>query len=344
MPDTLKTAVIAALEDQDVHHTITENMQQAVQGTLQTALPAVVKAAVLGTQQAADQKKGDPYRTTIYFLAGLIAFCLAVITGVFNAFPDPPADTGDVVYRMLGGVLAWISITALVATVCMAVVQILKYRHSKDANAQDPATATLALLMGIPTLIGAMAVTYCIRGGMAVLNGGTELVGLLDALCKLVRFCSADLNWAALERPLISRGGTGRIRSPRRWHPMPVRRRPSYPARRPRPHCATTPARRAPRLAWRAAWRSASDTRRVRQPRHAPSWLPARRSRHCPCPAWNAACAHIRRGYSCQCPFASVVFRASARSILSSISPTSAARPLAASFMDCRIACSILSI
>lgn len=188
MPDTLKTAVIAALEDQDVRRAMTENMQQAVQGTLQTALPAVVKAAVLGTQQAADQKKGDPYRTTLYFLAGLIAFCLAVITGVFNAFPDPPADTGDVVYRMLGGVLAWISITALVATVCMAVVQILKYRHRKDANAQDPDTATLALLMGIPTLFGAMAVSYCVRGGMAVLHGGTELVGLLDALCKLIRF------------------------------------------------------------------------------------------------------------------------------------------------------------
>ncbi|MHB1093778.1 hypothetical protein [Thiobacillus sp.] len=188
MPDTLKTAVIAALEDQDVRRVMTENMQQAVQKTLQTALPDVVKAAVLGTQQATDPKKRDPYRTTIYFLAGLIAFCLAVITGIFNAFPDPPADTGDVVYRMLGGVLVWISITALVATVCMAAVQILKYRHRKDASTQDPDTSTLALLMGIPTFFGAIAVSYCVRGGMAVLHGGTELVGLLDALCRLVHF------------------------------------------------------------------------------------------------------------------------------------------------------------
>jgi membrane-associated protease RseP (regulator of RpoE activity) len=188
MPDTLKTAVIAALKDQDVRRAMTEHMRQAVQGTLQTALPEVVKAAVLGTQQAAGQKKIDPYRTTIYYLAGLIAFCLAVITGIFNAFPDPPIDTGDVVYRMLGGVLAWISITALVATVCMAVVQILKHMHRQDANAQGPGTATLALLMGIPTFFGAMSVTYCVRGGMAVLHGNTELIGLLEAFCKLVHF------------------------------------------------------------------------------------------------------------------------------------------------------------
>lgn len=188
MLDTLKPAVIAALADPDVRRALTANLQQAVRETFPAALPDVVKAAVLGAQQAADQKRHDPCRTTIHFLAGLIAFCLAVIAGIFNAFPDPPADTGDVVYRMLGGVLAWISITALVATVCMAVVQILKYRHRKDANAQDPDTATLALLMGIPTLFGAMAVSYCVRGGMAVLHGGTELVGLLDALCKLIRF------------------------------------------------------------------------------------------------------------------------------------------------------------
>jgi hypothetical protein len=53
-------------------------------------------------QQATDQKAHDPYRTTIPFLAGLIAFCLAVIVGIFNAFPDPPTDTGSMVYQMFG--------------------------------------------------------------------------------------------------------------------------------------------------------------------------------------------------------------------------------------------------
>lgn len=188
MSDTDKNAVIAALKDPDVRRALTEDMHQAVREALPAVLPEVVKAAALGTQQAIDRKPRDPYRTTIYFLAGLIAFCLAVITGVFNAFPDPPVNTSDVVTRMLGGVLAWISITALVATGSMAFAQWFKNGYSKRDGAKEPSNARLWLLMGIPTLFGAIAVAYCVRGGMALLNGDAELIGLLDAFCKLNPF------------------------------------------------------------------------------------------------------------------------------------------------------------
>lgn len=188
MSDTDKNAVIAALKDPDVRQALTENMHQAVRESLPAVLPEVVKDAVLGTQQAIDQKPRDPYRTTIYFLAGLIAFCLAVITGVFNAFPDPPVNPGDVVTRMLGGVLAWISITALVATGSMVFAQLFKNSYSKRPGAKEPNDVRLWLLMGIPTLFGAVAVAYCVRGGMALLHGDAELIGLLDALCKLNPF------------------------------------------------------------------------------------------------------------------------------------------------------------
>lgn len=188
MSDELRAAVIAAMEDDQVRHTMADNVQTAVRETLQSALPGVVQTAVSGTLLATDQKRNDPYRTTIYFLAGLIAFCLAVITGIFSAFPDPPIDTGDVVYRMLGGVLAWISITALAATVCMAFAQTLKFKHRKDATPQDPDGTMLALLMGVPTILGGIAVIYCIRGGMAILHGNTELIGLPEAICRLVHF------------------------------------------------------------------------------------------------------------------------------------------------------------
>ena len=188
MPDEIKAAVITAMEDPRVGSAIAKSVQSAIQEKLQTALPDVVKGAILGAQQAADQKKHDPYRTTILFLAGLIAFCLAVIVGIFSAFPDPPVDTRDVVYRMLGGVLAWISITALVATVSAAIAQILKYEHRKKSLTTDPAWMGLALLMGVPTLFGAMAVAYCVRGGAAILHGDAELIGLLEAICRLGPF------------------------------------------------------------------------------------------------------------------------------------------------------------
>ena len=137
MPDKIKTEVIKAMEDPQVGRAIAGSMQNAIQEKLQSALLDVVKGAIVGAQQAADQKKHDPYRTTIHFLAGLIAFCLAVIVGTFSAFPDPPVDTRDVVYRMLDGVLAWISITALVATVSVAIAQI-----SNTSTAKSPSRRT----------------------------------------------------------------------------------------------------------------------------------------------------------------------------------------------------------
>jgi hypothetical protein len=189
MPDEIKSAVIVAMQDPQVSNAITDSVQKAIQEKLQTALPDVVKGAVLGAQQATDQKAHDPYRTTIHFLAGLIAFCLAVIVGIFNAFPDPPTDTGSMVYRMFGGVLAWISITALVATVSALIAQLRKYlygvKQKRGESPTDPWKLELALLMGVPTLFGAIAVAYCVRGGAAILNGDAELIGMLKAICTL---------------------------------------------------------------------------------------------------------------------------------------------------------------
>jgi hypothetical protein len=39
--------------------------------------------------------------------------------------------------------------------------------------------------MGVPTLFGAIAVAYCVRGGVAILNGDAELIGMLKAICTL---------------------------------------------------------------------------------------------------------------------------------------------------------------
>lgn len=148
-----------------------------------------IKDAVTAAIKDAKEAGFDPYRTTIYFLAGLIAFCLSVIVGIFNAFPDAPVDRISPTYRVLGGVLAWISITALFATFCSLAAQILKYCYrvkQKQGMPAAPWWGWLALLMGLPALSGAIAVAYCVRAGVAILNSETELPGMLDALCKLM--------------------------------------------------------------------------------------------------------------------------------------------------------------
>jgi hypothetical protein len=184
----IRAAVTAAMQSSQVSLAIADSVQKAVQENLKTTLPDVVTAALKDAKQA----EFDPYRTTIFFLAGLIAFCLAVIGGIFNAFPDSPVDTSGVVYRMFGGVLAWISITALVATVSALIAQLRKYlyrvKQRRGESPTDPRKQELALLMGVPTLFGAIAVAYCVRAGAAILNGDTELIGMVEAICRLGPF------------------------------------------------------------------------------------------------------------------------------------------------------------
>lgn len=131
----------------------------------------------------------DPYRTTFVFLKGLIAFCLALIVGIVNALPDNAATFFSLTYRMLGGVLAWMAITALIATLCAAVAQGYKhYYFDAKQNNETPKPVTkprLVLLMGLPILTGLMAVGFCVAAGIAMLNNNAWPAGLKSALCLL---------------------------------------------------------------------------------------------------------------------------------------------------------------
>lgn len=192
MEDKVKDAVIAALKDTQVSNAIKQSVQEAMQEKLQVSIPDVVKGAIQGAQQGAKQAEYDPYRTTIHFLGGLIAFCLAVIVGIFNALPDPPVTNYSLEYQMMGRVLAWISIAALVATVCSAIAQYCKhlYRIKQHAIESSPKIPKwrLLVLMGIPIGFGLIAVIFCVGTGLAILNDNAEPVGTADAICKLLDF------------------------------------------------------------------------------------------------------------------------------------------------------------
>lgn len=169
----IAAAAAAALKDPQIGRVIADSVDRAVREQLDAAVPALVKGAVLGTQAAAERRAHDPYRTTIHFLAGLIAFCLAVIVGVFSALPDPPVSPAPLVHRLLGGVLAWIAVAALVATACAAVAQYRKhlYRARQDStpSPETPRKWPLTLML-LPVAPGAMAVAYCVGSGLAMLN------------------------------------------------------------------------------------------------------------------------------------------------------------------------------
>ncbi|MGH7189349.1 MAG: hypothetical protein ACREF0_09260, partial [Acetobacteraceae bacterium] len=62
------------------------------------------------------QQRHDPFRPLLQFLGGLIAFCLGIVVGVFAALPKEGQKLLPISEATLGGVLTFISISALVAT------------------------------------------------------------------------------------------------------------------------------------------------------------------------------------------------------------------------------------
>ena len=80
----------------------------------------------------------DPWRNVRHFLAGLVTFCAAVIVGIFNALPDAMSGQSDPVIKMLGGVLAWLAIAALVATACGICAQLGSWKCRKAYDSQEP--------------------------------------------------------------------------------------------------------------------------------------------------------------------------------------------------------------
>ncbi len=168
-----------------IHDTVVTAIQDA---RVSSALAGIVQKAI----QDANQKSYDPYRTTIHFLIALIAFCLSVIVGIFNALPAPPVRTYTLTYHMLGGVLAWISITALVASMCAAAAQYFKhlYRVGQLQGVTGLAVPRerLIVLMGLPIVPGAFAVIYCVGAGLAILNDNRGPLKSLCVICKLWPF------------------------------------------------------------------------------------------------------------------------------------------------------------
>jgi hypothetical protein len=144
-------------------------------------------ATTQGTKRRA--ANADPFRLAVLFLGGLIGFCLALLVPVFSTLHDFQADACNPAYRMLGGVLAWISIAALVATVGALIAQLCRYAY-RLGRFRNPACVTgmLILLMGTPVIPGAIAVGYCILGGSAILNHDATLPGWRDAVGKLWLF------------------------------------------------------------------------------------------------------------------------------------------------------------
>ncbi len=101
------------------------------------------------------------YNPPLLFLVGLLTFCLGVIAAVFGAVDKTAAAPGP----LLGPVLAWTAITALVATLAAAALQIARSSGAKDAA--PPCWLVYAAVLA-PIIPGAIIVIACVRLGAAI--------------------------------------------------------------------------------------------------------------------------------------------------------------------------------
>lgn len=101
------------------------------------------------------------YNPPLLFLAGLLTFCLGVIVGVFSAIDKAATGHGP----LLGPVLAWAAITALVGTIAIGVLQ---YARSQTGTTRAPSKNLLCAAVFIPVLFGIGLTVACLRLGVAI--------------------------------------------------------------------------------------------------------------------------------------------------------------------------------
>lgn len=113
------------------------------------------------------QQRHDPFRPLLQFLVGLLTFCLGILVGVFAALPKEGQKLLPISEETLGGVLTAISISALAATVAAFGTGV-----ARMVRAESDCVKGLLWFFGFAAVaFGAVAVAYCVRGGLQLLGG-----------------------------------------------------------------------------------------------------------------------------------------------------------------------------
>jgi hypothetical protein len=121
-------------------------------------------ALILPVERAApaEAKKLDPYRPALQFLAGLLAFCLALIVALFAALG---ADKGHAINALVSWVLAGISITAVAGTMASGLLQ---WAKSSSPDKMGRGSIAGVILAVVTVLCGAATVYVCADGALKI--------------------------------------------------------------------------------------------------------------------------------------------------------------------------------
>lgn len=158
-------------------------------GTTYMSISGADLAAAIEQLTRADLKKADPFRPCLNFLIGHFTFTLAILAATLASLPKKGEELAPGMAAALGGVLAWMALSALIASVVTLLVQLLKTRYIRQTQAganPEPWTNLALILCVLPLLPGAVAVFFCIRVGVALLPKANLLPPIGDALRSLL--------------------------------------------------------------------------------------------------------------------------------------------------------------
>src|SRR5882757_7520357 len=126
----------------------------------------ILKTDLAREWEETQKRRIDPFRPQLQFLVGLVTFALAVLVGVFTALPKESEKLAAGAAAMLGGVLAWMALATLTATLAAFFLQLAKGIHYRIERQSGifPVNIWVASLVWVlclvPVIPGLMAVTY----------------------------------------------------------------------------------------------------------------------------------------------------------------------------------------
>lgn len=160
-------------------------MRAVVSGAFAMSITGADLANAIDQLSQARLRRHDPYRPYIQFLVGLVGFSVVTIAAALATLPQKTAPMAPALAGMVGGVIAWMALTALVASAMALIIQAMKSWHIYRVGqgvAREPWLWLSVLLCVVAILPGAMAVMYCVRGGVALLTGAPALPTFFEAI------------------------------------------------------------------------------------------------------------------------------------------------------------------
>lgn len=132
----------------------------------------------------ASQRKLDPYRPYLQFLVGHLTFTGLILVGALATLPKKGAELEPPMAAALGGVLAWMALSALAASLLALAAQVLRFvyiRNGRDPDYDWSKAVGIACVV-FPIGLGMVAVVYCLRAGVALLRAAPALPSFLETL------------------------------------------------------------------------------------------------------------------------------------------------------------------